>query len=352
MAQVKAKAAAGKSGMRILAPSEVLFNDGDPADSLYIIQKGQLRLYKPKGRGFVEIAVLRAGEVIGEMAFFDDDGGGRRSCSAAAMVTSEIIEISFAAFAKTMSSLNPWFKMIINTLANRLRKTNARVKELESNSVAISYNGKQAEYEFLKPLDIVKMLGTMYLVFKAHAKKHPMGAFLEKKTLSFYSSDIYGLLDVKMDTLLLVMQELSYIHPEKDEKTGDENIIVKNLEMIREVFVQLNAERFVEENKKVKVSAKCEMFLVKILEHIKEVNPNVDAIEIVANKILADFKEKNIIIGVQDLADAEHHGLCGEPLVDEVGTIRLQVDVAKLKKLLPLIRFKVALNKSNAEKNS
>jgi CRP/FNR family cyclic AMP-dependent transcriptional regulator len=110
MAVAKAnQKAGGKSGMRILQPSEVLFNDGDPADSLYIIQKGQIRLYKPKGRGFIELAVLRAGEVIGEMAFFDDDGGGRRSCSASAMVTTEIIEISFTAFAKTMSNLNPWF---------------------------------------------------------------------------------------------------------------------------------------------------------------------------------------------------------------------------------------------------
>ena len=38
-----------------------------------------------------------------------------------------------------MSGLNPWFKTIINTLANRLRSTNARVKELESNSASINY---------------------------------------------------------------------------------------------------------------------------------------------------------------------------------------------------------------------
>ncbi len=348
--QAKQKAS-GKSGLRILAPSEVLFNDGDPSDSLYIIQKGQLRLYKPKGRGFVEIAVLRTGEVIGEMAFFDDDGGGRRSCSASAMVTTEIIEISFTAFAKTMSGLNPWFKTIINTLAKRLRKTNARVKELETNSVGLNYGGKQAEYEFLKPIEVVKMLGTMFLVFKAHAKTHPMGAILDKKTLSFYANDVYTLLDVKMDTLLLILEELQYIHIEGEEDAIEKNIIVKNLEMMRQIFLQLNAERFLEEDKKVKVSAKCEMFLIKILEHIKKVNPKVEAIEIVINQILTDFKERNIVIGIQDLADAEHHGICGEPLVDDTGTVRLQVDVDKLKKTLPIIRFKTALKRGNTEKN-
>ena len=132
-----------KSGLRQLKGNEVLFNDGDPADSLYIIQRGQIRLFKPKGKGFIEIAVLRTGEVIGEMAFFDEDGSGRkRSASAAAMVPTEIIEISFVAFGKTMATLNPWFKTIINTLANRLRKANSRIKELESNSTA-QYGSKK-----------------------------------------------------------------------------------------------------------------------------------------------------------------------------------------------------------------
>ena len=61
-----------KSGIKQLKPGDVLFNDGDNAVSLFIIQKGQIRLYKPKGKGFIEIGVLRAGEVIGEMAYFDE----------------------------------------------------------------------------------------------------------------------------------------------------------------------------------------------------------------------------------------------------------------------------------------
>lgn len=155
---VNTTSAQPKSGMRTLKTGEILFNDGDVADSLYIIQKGQLRLFKPKGKGFIEIGVLRAGEVIGEMAFFDEDGSGRkRSCSAAALTPVEVIEISFVAFAKTMQSLNPWFKTIINTMASRLRKTNARVKELEDNQASVSYSGKHAGYEFLKPIEIMRI---------------------------------------------------------------------------------------------------------------------------------------------------------------------------------------------------
>src|SRR5690606_25733337 len=122
-----------KSGIRSFKPSEVLFHENDIAQSLFIIQTGQIRLYRPKGRGFVELAILRAGEVIGEMAYFDEKSR-RRSCSAQAIVTTEVIEISFPGFEKTMAGLNPWFKTIITTLADRLRKTNERVKSLETNS--------------------------------------------------------------------------------------------------------------------------------------------------------------------------------------------------------------------------
>ena len=40
--------------------------------------------FRPKGKGFVEIAVLRKGEVIGEMAYFDEKQS-LRSCSASAL---------------------------------------------------------------------------------------------------------------------------------------------------------------------------------------------------------------------------------------------------------------------------
>ena len=59
------KPATGKSGLIKYSPGDVLFNQNDPADCLYIIQKGQIRLFIPKGRGFVDLAILRTGEVIG-----------------------------------------------------------------------------------------------------------------------------------------------------------------------------------------------------------------------------------------------------------------------------------------------
>ena len=183
-----------KSGLRVLKAGENLFHENDNASSLYIIQKGQLRLFRPKGKGFIELAILRAGEVIGEMAYFDE-GSRRRSCSADAMIETEIIEISFNAFGKTLEGLNPWFKTIINTLADRLRKTNEKVKELESNSVGFAAGGKVANYKFFNNADIVKMLSVLFLAFKAHGEVKDGSVDLHKDRLKFYMKDMFAIME-------------------------------------------------------------------------------------------------------------------------------------------------------------
>src|SRR5690606_12751424 len=202
----QAKVANKKSGLRVFKPGEIIFNEGDNAESLFIIQRGQIRLFRPKGRGFVEIGVLRAGEVIGEMAYFDEKSR-RRSCSASAMVSTEMIEISFAAFEKTLHGLNPWFKTIINTLADRIRKTNERVKELGSNSIGYGSGGKVADYKFFQNVDIIRILSLIFLAFKSHGEEKDGAMTLHMNVLKFYSSDIFNVQDVKFEEFFLLLKD-------------------------------------------------------------------------------------------------------------------------------------------------
>ena len=180
-----------KSGMKTFKAAEILFREGDLASSLYIIQKGQIRLFLPKGRGFVEIGILRAGEVIGEMAFFDETAK-RRSCSAEAIVQTDVIEISFEAFAKTMQNLNPWFKTIINTLADRLRKANDKIKSLESNSVSFGKDGKVSDYKFFHNVDIVRFLSMLVLVVESHGIDASGVRVLDISKLKFFLVEMFN----------------------------------------------------------------------------------------------------------------------------------------------------------------
>ncbi len=352
--QTKEKAGS-KSGLRRLKPGEILFNDGEKANSLYIIQNGQLRLFKPKGKGFVEIAVLRAGEVIGEMAYFDDDGGGKRSCSAAAMVSSEVIEISFTAFAKTMSGLNPWFKTIINTLANRLRGANARIKELESNSASVNYGtGKHTGYEFFKSSDIIKILGMLFLVYKGHGEEHEAGLAIHKKTLDLYSHDIFGILESKLDEMMIILEELDLLQIDKDQDNLPKIFVLKNIDRIRALFIFYNTEKHLTEDKKLKVGKKCQIFLENIWKKIQN-QPNTDsALTLVPIDDLLDYwKEKKMFISIDHLDDARVHGIVGEAIVGtDASSLSIEVNYLKLKKLLPNIQFINRILESNQQKST
>lgn len=336
------KMPSAKSGLKKLEQNEILFNDGETANSLFIIQKGQLRLFKPKGKGFVEIAVLRAGEVIGEMAYFDEDGGRKRSCSASAIVTSEVIEVSFTAFSKTMSGLNPWFKTIINTLAKRLRSTNARVRELENNSASVNYStGKHSGYEFLRVVDIIKILGTMYLVFKSHGAEHPEGLSVNRKALELYSHDIYTIMEAKQEEIFMALQELDWFDIEKD-KDGLPNVLVlKNIELIRSVFIFYNTEKQKAEDKKMKISVKCQTFLDRIKDAFnQELEKSENGLDLVPiSKMLEDWKQRKDGITVETLEEARQHGLVSEVIVDKENNLSVEVNKKAILRSLPHIKF-------------
>lgn len=344
-----------KSGLRKLKPGEILFNDGEKANSLYIIQNGQLRLFKPKGKGFVEIAVLRAGEVIGEMAYFDDDGGGKRSCSASAMVSSEVIEISFTAFSKTMSGLNPWFKTIINTLANRLRSANARIKELESNSASVNYGtGKHKGYEFFKTSDVIKILGMLFLVYKSHGEKHESGVAIHKKTLTLYSHEIFGIIESKMDEMVIILESLGLIIIENDKDNLPKVLVLRDLERIRSLFIFYNTEKHLTEDKKLKISKKCQTFIENIWKKLQS-QPNADAAMtlVPVSDLLNYWKDKKMYITVEHLEDAKMHGIVGEAIIAADGkSLSVEVNYLKLKKLLPNIQFMNRVLDSNQQKSA
>ncbi len=351
-----------KSGLRSLKTGEILFNDGDSADSLYIIQKGQIRLFKPKGKGFIEIGVLRTGEVIGEMAYFDEDGSGRkRSCSASAITGVEVVEISFVAFSKTMQSLNPWFKTIINTLAARLRKANSRIKELEDSQTA-SYGKAIGTYEFMKPIEVMRVLGTLFLVFKAHGEVKGQGLSINRKILTLYTSDMYQIMESKLETVLNVMLELKMLDIQDDEDKAPNVLILKNIELVRQIFIFYNTERHLPDDKKMRISEKCEMIIAKMIEKAAS-NPVIDIPNLritedftpkftkyyILTPVLQDLKAKSVSVSPDHLDDGKSTGLFGEVVMQD-GQVLIEADMAKVQKMYPVIRFMNAIKKQNTEK--
>lgn len=341
-----------KSGLRTLEQGETLFRENDPAQSLYIIQTGQIRLFRPKGKGFVEIAILRAGEVIGEMAYFDEKSR-RRSCSASAIIKTQIVEISFQAFEKTMSGLNPWFKTIINTLANRLRQTNERVKTLETNSVGFGAKGRVADYVFFHNIDVIKILSTMYLAYKAHGEAGKNGYHkLHLNKLKFYLFEVYTIPEIKFEEFFNILQSDHFIKLSKDEDGLPKVIEIKNPEDLRAMVVFLNSQRLSDDSKKLKISNKCERFLSRIIEQINVKGGTNPKEPVNISVILDDFKERGVPITQEDLCDAITAGLAEDILVGNKNELTSVIAIERLRKIFPAIRMDNSIKRINEEKSN
>ncbi len=339
-----------KSGIKHYKQGDVLFREKDPAESLFIIQKGQIRLFVQKGKGFVDIAILRVGEVIGEMAYFDDKNA-RRSCSAEAMTNLEVVEISFKAFDKTMQGVNPWFRTIVNTLAERLRKTNDKVKALESNSVGFGSDGKVGNYVFFHSIDIVRMLQLMYLLYKAQGEMKDNKVHLHFDKIKMSMVDIFNISEVKLEELLNILKAEGLITVVNDENKLPKVYVIDSTETYKQFMVFFNTQRMLEDAKKLSISSKCQVFLAAIIVQLQGKADKEGKAVADIGKIMGEFKAKNVAITEEDLADASRAGHNGDIMVND-GVVSTIVQITKLEKLFPSIRLMNAIKKLNEKKST
>lgn len=338
-----------KSGIKHFRQGEVLFREKDPAESLFIIQKGQVRLFVQKGKGYVDIAILRVGEVIGEMAYFDDKAS-RRSCSAEAMTNLEAVEISFKAFDKTMQGVNPWFRTIVNTLAERLRKTNDKVKALESNSVGFGQDGKLGSYVFFHSIDIVRILSLLYLLYKAQGEPIEGGKIkIHWDKIKMFTTDIFNISEVKLEEFFNILKAENLIAAAEDQNKLPKMYVIDDLEMYRQFMTFFNTQRLLEDAKKLSISPKCQTFLSAIMAQVKGQADAEGKATVDIGKIITEFKQKNLPICEEDLLDSSKSGLTGDIMVNE-GVVTTIVQLTKLEKLFPSIRLMNALKKLNDKK--
>jgi CRP/FNR family cyclic AMP-dependent transcriptional regulator len=92
-----------------LSKGQVLYRQGDTANSLYIIQSGKIGLFKSSPKGPVEIATLEFGQIIGDLSFFT---GAPRSSDAIAMTDCECRAVSYDVVRSQFDAIPAWIQSI------------------------------------------------------------------------------------------------------------------------------------------------------------------------------------------------------------------------------------------------
>jgi CRP-like cAMP-binding protein len=108
-----------------LTTNQILIREGEHSSSMYWVQSGQLIVTKKRGNEEVTLGHVYSGELVGEISFLDKDA---RSATVKAMTDSELIEIPRETFDNLFKTQPKWLEILVMTLAERLRKANARIK--------------------------------------------------------------------------------------------------------------------------------------------------------------------------------------------------------------------------------
>jgi len=209
-----------------LEKGAILFKEGDIPDSLYIIESGKVVITKKRGTVELELVVLEKGQVLGEMGFFDNKS---RSASAKALTAVKAIEIKYEQLKKLYDEYPDYFKAIISSIVERLRRTNNRVKLLEQNTSTIDYTGKSEKHKLLTQSVMIKIISVISFI----ASKY--GQELENNYINFkynllnnYAFRIFEIPISRITAALEALELAEYIRLEKNEDSINSVVVIDN----------------------------------------------------------------------------------------------------------------------------
>lgn len=146
--------------LRTLAKDTTIFNAGDPADAVYVVATGKVKIVvtSTDGRDFI-LTILGAGQVFGEMALLES---APRSAAVITASQVEILTIHRRDFHSLLGSTPSISRKLLAILSRRLRRANSKMESLAYMDVA----GRLARYLLDLARDHGQKLGNGWIVVR------------------------------------------------------------------------------------------------------------------------------------------------------------------------------------------
>ncbi len=190
------------SNVRVYKKGETIFKEGDKLASLFFLQKGGVNICLQKNKKLTDITQIGPNNVFGEQAL-----AGNGSTNVAAVATNEchVMEIPLDNWKSIVEAANPFMKMVVKSLAERIRTSlnEVRTSKTEKDGTPCSD-------------DIVAQLfGAIFHTLNHKGKKDEKNS--NKATIAWglckqYSQRVFGCSPRKLEQALLVLVKLKMAH--------------------------------------------------------------------------------------------------------------------------------------------
>lgn len=174
---------------------EIIFKEGEIGNEIYLIEEGEVEIFKEIEGKKKTIAILKKGEVFGEMSALD---GKPRSASARALKDTVLRIINREALIEYIKQ-NPFIEYFINTLIERLRIADEQIKFLSINPEELRFLSflKWINREKLFPCNITKI--SIFTGIKENKLKELIEIYKLKGILEEENEEVISINEQKLD---------------------------------------------------------------------------------------------------------------------------------------------------------
>lgn len=194
---------------RHFADGEMIFQQGDPSNSLFIVASGEVKVsLQSRGDNDMEIvlAILKPGDMLGEMGVLD---GAPRSASATAEGEAELLMLARNDVNYLLEREPSAMRAVLNALVGMIRRTNEKISDFFMRDV----HGRLAK--------------AFFMLAERYGKEVPGGIRIDHLVTHEDLAGLAGLHRVEVDRLMQGYQLENFIDIE------DGHIVLKRVADMR-----------------------------------------------------------------------------------------------------------------------
>jgi len=124
-----------------LQPGEVLFREGDPPTTAFILDEGQVEIRATQRGHEVLLALLGPGAIIGEMAVID---AAPRTATAVALSACRLIALDRAQIAERIEGADPVIRALLQGTLQRYRSALSALQGVRTEGASVAVPGEAA----------------------------------------------------------------------------------------------------------------------------------------------------------------------------------------------------------------
>jgi hypothetical protein len=211
--------------------NDILFNEGDPIQSLLIVQTGKIKGVLPRAKGNVEVLTLNGPCVLGEMAL---SGVLKQNFTAMALNDVTALEIPLEGTKSVIENGSQIIKLLIKSIVDQEKNLFNEVKifKLESDSSPC-------------PVEIIpRLFGGIFHFINHIGKRESDGRVLVQwLQMKQYTSRIFNLQTEKVENVCQMLAKFGWVDfiiekPEDDPEAPEQlmKIYFKNVNQIESFF--------------------------------------------------------------------------------------------------------------------